>query len=203
MFKNISYRENVDNYSRANIPNQKVFYGANSRETTYAELMPTWLKNSEIGTELIVTIGVWEITNNVWMGIIPDRDNIQFKPFYEKQDPITKEYWDFISKYFRMHEFELPSVYKFTSAYCNALLSKARKNNLDLNGIMFTSVQYKNGWNIAMPSKFADKNLSLVDVFKEHFIKIGMHGNLPEYINNPSEFVKANLDRTLKKINWI
>ena len=76
-----------------------------------------------------------------------------------KSDNVFKKYWGYINTFFRTQGFYQPNIYKFTSAFCNALLHNSRIMRENIDGILYTSLQDTSGWNLAISSKFVDENL--------------------------------------------
>ncbi|MFA6980960.1 MAG: RES domain-containing protein [Ignavibacteriaceae bacterium] len=199
------------NYSRANKPCQQVFYCSDNFGTTLTELLPYWSKDLKIGDSFAITISQWAFKREIYVACIPDFSNVRLMKILEnkidfKEDATLLKYWDYINSFFRAQGFNQPSIYKFTSAFCNALMRNSQIMGEEINGILYTSVQdiTTQGWNLAILPEFADENLEIKSVFKIHLRKQGLDKGKPVYDNylNPEPVFCKNLDYTLNKIIW-
>ncbi len=210
LFSDLSYPQakDVKTYSRANKPGQQVFYASDNYATNLTELLPFWLKEIPLGESFSVTTGIWGFTKSIIVAVIPDISNERMMPFIEKiselsQESIIKDYWTYINSFFKAQGFYEPSVYKFTSAFCNALLHNLRLSGIQVDGVLYTSVQDPSGWNIATTPESVDSNLFLKDVVK-HFIKKNDFKNgKPVYDNLSGAVNPKKLDTSLNKIIWL
>lgn len=212
-FSDLSYpdKKYILDYSRANKPLQQVFYCSDSFGTTLTELLPSWSKDFEIGESFAVTIGEWNFTSEITVACIPDFDNVRLmKLLYNKidfkNDTSLMKYWEFINTFFRAQGLHQPNVYKFTSAFCNALMSNAQVKGVNIDGIMYTSIQdlTLQGWNLAISPKFVDDNLKLNKVSKFILRKSDYKNGMPTYDNNlnPEPVFAKILDYKSEKILW-
>lgn len=212
-FSDLSYPDKkfILNYSRANKPGQQVFYCSDSFGTTLTELLPKWSKDFEIGESFTVTISEWNFMNEITIACIPDFDNARLMKLLNNKidfesDAALMKYWEFINTFFRAQGLNQPNVYKFTSAFCNALLSNTQVMGEKVNGIMYTSIQdlTLQGWNLAISPKFVEKNLKLKKVLKLILQKSGYKNGMPTYDNNlnPEPVFAKKLNYKLEKILW-
>ena len=212
-FSDLSYPDKkfILKYSRANKPGQQVFYCSDSFGTTLTELLPYWSKNLKTGDTFVVTISQWIFMSGIYVACIPDFNNVRLMTLLErkidfKNDTTLLKYWEFINSFFRAQGLNQPNIYKFTSAFCNALLRNSEVMGEDINGIMYTSIQdlTVQGWNLAISPKFADVNLKLKSVSKFLLRKSGITNGNPTYDNflNPEPVFAKQLDFTSGKIIW-
>jgi hypothetical protein len=197
----------VTEYSRANKPGQSLFYCADNYTTTYAELMPVWLSNVAIGQEFNVALSFWRNEKPLSVAIIPDSNNPRLEEYFRVVQSIklTKEellYWDYINSYFSAQGFHNKSVYKFTAAYCNAIFDLSRHNNSPIDGILYTSVQDRVGWNIVLSPASANRCLHLTDISQHHFMRLPDNGNMPQYQETYKPNTPKSIDATNDIIIW-
>jgi hypothetical protein len=173
-------------YSRANKHGQSIFYCSDNYKTTYAELMPYWLSSVLEGQQYDVALSFWKIQRPITIAIIPDPKNPRMQELSAaiQSFKLTKEdllYWDYINSYFSAQGIGNPSVYKFTSAYCNAIFDLSYHNVSPIDGILYTSVQDSIGWNIALLPSSAKKCLHLEEISQHHFQRLPSSGVKPYY----------------------
>jgi len=199
--------KDVKMYSRANKPGQQIFYASDNYATNFTELLPFWSKDIPLGEPFSVTTGIWGFSKSIMVSVIPDISNERMQPFIEKisehgQDSIIQDYWSYINSFFKAQGFFEPSVYKFTSAFCNALLHNLRLRGIQAYGVLYTSVQDPSGWNLAITPEAVDSSLFLKDVIK-HSIKMNDFRNgKPVYDNFSGAVNPQMLDTSLNKIIW-
>lgn len=147
-FSDLSYPDKkfIPNYSRANKPGQQVFYCSDSFETTLAELLPYWSKDLKIGDTFAITVGQWIFMKKIYVACIPDFENVRLMTVLEskidfKNDTALMKYWEFINSFLRAQGLNQSNIYKFTSAFCNSVLTNSQVMGEDINGIMYTSIQ--------------------------------------------------------------
>lgn len=210
-FEELSYpdKKYITTYSRANIPGQQLFYISDNIETTIAELLPSWSKDLKIGDQFAITTGEWGFKKEMRVCIIPDFNNDRLKSLLIKSidwdaEKSLSSYWEFINSFFRAQGITDPNVYKFTSAFCNALFHNSSVLGENVSGILYTSVQHSEGWNLAVLPKFVDDNLELKRVFKLFLRKQGVSNGKPDYDNfvSPTPIFPKSLDFALRKIIW-
>lgn len=210
-FSDLTYplQKYVSRYSRANKPGQQIFYSSDNIDTNITELMPYWSKDLEIGDKFSITVGKWIFKKEINVAIIPDFSNERMMEFLNKLPSLKDgtpewEYWEFINTFFRVQGFYQPNIYKFTSAFCNALIKNSQIFGASIDGIMYTSVKDPSGWNLAISPKFVDENMELSKVFKLFLSKTGIVNGKPLYNNfqTPDPILPKMLDFDLKKIIW-
>lgn len=212
-FNELSYPDKkfITKFSRANKPGQQLFYISDNFITTIAELMPYWSKDLNVGDIFPVTVGQWYLKKAIYVACIPDYNNDRLKSILEKklldlkQGTIVWEYWEYINSFFRSQGFYQPNIYKFTSAFCNAIIHNSQIMGENIDGILYTSTQYTAGWNLAIFPKFVDEYLELKSVFKLHIRKQGFSADgKPIYDNfkNPEPVFPKEIDFLKQKIIW-
>ncbi len=196
---------NVKNFSRANRPGQIVFYGSDSINTNLTELMPYWLENIQIGQKIYVTHGEWKVVEDIRVLIIPDYSNSKMVQLTEKINQLIgseeeKMLIDYINKLFRINTIENKNIYKITSAFCNVIRCFAERKNESIDGIMYTSVQDRIGFNLALNTNVVDSNkIQLAKVGKQSFKKIN---NKPLYIEINNITMASHVDHVNGRILW-
>ncbi len=211
-FSDLSYPEKyILKYSRANKPGQQIFCCSDSYGTTLTELLPYWSKDLKIGDTFSITISQWIFLKEIYVACIPDFENVRLMTLLEKKidfknDITLMKYWEFINSFFRAQGLYQPNIYKFSSAFCNALFNNSQVMGEDINGIIYTSVQdlTVKGWNLAISPKFVDENLKLKNVSKFILQKgVGNNGK-PSNNNfsNPEPVFAKHLDFKSGKIIW-
>lgn len=197
----------VKSYSRANKPFQSVFYASDLWETNIAELKPFLLKQIAIGDIIWVTQTEWKQLEDLNLTIIPDFKNPKMIELINKyvSDGLSKDQLQFlvlINQYFRqpvISNIENSQTYKVTSAFCNALISESIRNNNQIDGILYTSVENKTGFNIVLSSNIVEqKKLKLKSVVK-HFLRKCSETEFDNFIkpNMPTKIDDEN-----NKIIW-
>jgi hypothetical protein len=197
----------VTAYSRANKPGQSLFYCSDNYKTTFAELMPVWLSSVNEGQPFDVTLSFWQIENPLLIAIIPDPGNPRMLDLFKAIEPLLQSaedrlYWDYINSFFAAQGFGNPSVYKFTSAYCNAIFDLSNHNNSPIDGILYTSVQDKIGWNIALVPSAIKRCLQLSDISQHHFVKLKGGGAKPQYQETYAPVAPKTIDNSNGLIVW-
>lgn len=202
-------RNCVKKYSRVNTPIQQVFYCSDNYEANITKLMPYWLEEIEIGETFAITTSVWQLKKSLPVAIIPDFENDQLMNLLKllpklNQGTIEREYWDYINSFFRLQGFYQPDIYKFTSAFCNAIIKNYNSSDEVIHGILYTSIQHLEAWNLAISTDYVDESLELKDVFKMYITKRGIKNGKPEYDNfRFSKQIQAkHLDNLNQKIIW-
>ena len=197
-------------YGRANSPNQEVFYGSESPETTFQELVPSWNNNKALtfGQTFSVILGIWRLKKGINSIAIPDFKNKKMMKYLRgihkiKEGTAEREYFDLINENFQKQGVTDPYIYKFTSAYCNASIAKAKKIGNLVEGVLYTSLQDtrdKKGWNLAIYPEYVDHYLELVEVHKFHVLRNADQNGMPNYTQ--SHIADAKLDPDDRKIIW-
>jgi hypothetical protein len=197
----------LTNYSRANKPFQQIFYGSDNFATTLAELLPYWGQKHKTNDVFYVTTSHWELLSDVSVGIIPDEANERLMQLLRSArtpviTPANMEHWKSVNNYFRAQGVTDTTIYKFTSAYCNALVHNALKVGFHIDGILYTSTQDTSGWNLALSPVVADKCLVL-----RHVIKHSMHmdqptNGRPNYDNFTPPVQPLSIDHRHRLIKW-
>ena len=106
----------------------------------------------------------------------------------------------FINQLFNENTFYNKRIYKITSAYCNAIKLYFDSSNERIDGILYTSAQDKNGWNVALePHVMENEMIRFENAFK-HFIK--KIDSTPSYDNKIKPQAPKEIDYQNKKIIW-
>ncbi len=208
-FEDLSYppAECVNSYSRANRPQQQVFYASDNFATTLAEMMPYWSKGFDVGDIFPMTSGMWELEQDLLVTIIPDLVNQRLMEQLAKSSASRAiaadlNYWNYINTFFHGQGFNDNRFYKVTSAFCNSLIQNATTFGEKIGGVLYTSAQDPTGWNLALAPTVADNCLTLIHVAK-HFIRKGKRSNgKPSYDNYIKAVVAKSLDYRNRQIKW-
>lgn len=208
-FKDLSYppTEVIKEYSRANIPFEQMFYASDGYETNLTELLPYWSSLVDEGDSIAVTIGFWQLDIDILVGIIPDLENKNLMNFISESQ-FSKEFyrniddWGEINKYFRGQGFFDKNIYKFSSAYCKAVIENIKLLGDNAQGVLYTSVQNADGWNLALNPKLVDEHLHLVRVGKQLIRRNRDENGRPSYDNFQTPRIARELDQENHKIIW-
>lgn len=197
--------EHIRSYSRCNKPGQQVFYASDSYETTLAELLPLWSKDIPIGELFFVTTGKWKLIEDITVSVIPDFTNERMKIFMSKVPDNKYEYninyWGYINSFFKSPD-DTAIKYKFTSAFCNAMIHNSNLMGNKVEGVLYTSVQDASGWNIAIEPGAAKSKLVLKDVIKHSLKKNGFKNRKAVYDNFSGAISPIAVDEKLERIIW-
>lgn len=175
----------VVNYARANKPRQSLFYGSDSRPTSYAEFKACILDDVALNEEVTFTIGKWRVDEDLKLALVlnpainydsnilnrhkqalilkineqPDEQRAGFKKFYQY----------FGDKYAQLSE-NSDSDYLITCAYSNIIFSEA-----NCDGIIYPSSQLtgnSQGMNVVLKEEVAKfKKIKLEFVLADRFVK--------------------------------
>ncbi len=208
-FKDLSYppKEVIKGYSRVNRPFEQIFYASDSHETNLIELLPYWSSLVNEGDTIAVTIGFWQLDVDILVGIIPDLENKSLMDFI-KESQFSKDFirniddWKEINRYFKAQGFYDNNIYKFSSAFCKAVIENIKLLGDSAQGVLYTSVQNKVGWNIALNPNFVDKHLHLVRVGKQLIRRNRDENGRPSYDNFQTPIIARVLDKKNRKIIW-
>lgn len=210
-FDDLSYppKELIKDFSRANKPHEQKFYASDRYETNLTELLPFWISIIEEGKLLSVTTSFWELQKEMFVGIIPDLKNQNLMHFINTSgfsDNFKKdiEEWNTINRYFYAQGFYDKQIYIVSSAFSNSVILGIESLGDEAHGILYTSVQNRDGWNLAVNPNFVDNHIKLVKVVK-HFIRRGPDKNQKPTYNNfnvPEPRTPKKLDNDSKTIYW-
>ena len=208
-FGDISYppQERVIGYSRANKPLQQVFYASDNFGTALTELMPYWSGRFNVGDKFAVTSGLWMLKTDIHLAIIPDLANERLMEFLSKSPALRTltadaEYWEFVNSYFKAQGILNAGIYKFTSAFCNALINNVTTLGDKVAGILYTSAQDPTGWNVALTPQIVDECLSMNNVVKHIIQRDGTRNGKPTYNNFATPVIAKSLDHSTENISW-
>ncbi len=207
LINDLSYppKELVKDFSRLNKPYQSLFYASESYDACLSEMIHFWLDLFKEGEIFTVTIGRWMVKSDLKLLIIPDMNNSnEFnRVILSHLNSSDIEFWNYISEKFKTSTKIDKNIYIFTSAFANALLQNASGQNLDIDGIIYSSVQSSLNINIALNTLRIDaENIIPVEFAEIHVQKISPANNgLPRYIEiGDRKYGTANLKN--KFIQW-
>ena len=198
--------ECVTTFGRANKPSQSVFYCSDSWITPITELMPLWYQSKNAGDKFLITISEWKVIKELNVILIPDFYNDKMNPFtdtLQNKENISNEqltFLYFINQTFRKDTSNDKHIYKVTSAFCNILkmyYEKCLREKMD--GVLYTSVQDKIGWNLALEEHVIKERMIILDRVFEQIIE---KTNKKEYNNYIEPNSCKELDFENKKIIW-
>ncbi len=155
----------VKNYSRANIPFQSMLYVSDMPETNLAELKLFLSTPLDIGDIIEVTQVQFEQIEDLKIVIVPDSQNARMsklvKGFTSGLPENQIVFWNYINHFFRKPINPIndnTKTYQVTSAFCNAMWAESCRNKKDLDGILYTSVEYTSGFNLVLAPDLIQKN---------------------------------------------
>jgi hypothetical protein len=159
--------QHVTNYARANKIGQSVFYGSDRRPTSYAEFMEYLARESEIGSEIGMTISVWQVIDDLNLVLVLnpndtteteyvqshlDNYNTLLEDLDEDLREGTTAFYSYVGEKFAEIASENKDVYKITSAYSNLITEGA-----NIDGIIYPSVAFQSrGYNVALKPSVID-----------------------------------------------
>ncbi|MDD2304408.1 MAG: hypothetical protein PHP53_06915 [Prolixibacteraceae bacterium] len=208
-FKDLSYppRNKVYSFSRANKPSQNLFYISDQWITNLLELKLFWANDLLDDDIFWVTTGKWDLIEDISVVIIPDFSSDSMKSLNNLiNEELTQSQIDFlkfINSKFKEQAFKNSNVYKLTSAFCNSILYQNEKENINIDGILFTSVQGGGGLNLALNPRTIDlKKFRLNSVVKHLLRKTTGVDNKPVIDNFNTPIAALELDYANEKIIW-
>ncbi len=172
----VSYpkKELITKFSRLNRPSQGWFYASENEQTCLTEMLPYWMDDSKKGDVISVTLGKWEIINDLELIIIPDTNNINElnQSVLNQISALEIEFWDYISSKFKTSTKHDGNIYEFTSAFGNALWLNTKNQNNKADGFIYSSVQSPKNLNIALCTQNVDSgDLIPVEFIETQFLR--------------------------------
>ncbi len=172
----------VKSFARCNRPYQSIFYASENRPTSYLELINTWANTSKHGDKVIVSIGEWELLEEMHGVVILSpfkhervsdferHHGERFDSFLDQQEPAIKEasivFYDYINKKFKAIAYSDLKTYIITSAFSNVALQRTSSMACC---IIYPSVPYKGkGINYAIRSDYVNR-MKLKNVLRNTF----------------------------------
>lgn len=174
----------VKYFARCNRPHQSVFYCAEDRQTSYAELVEYWVEEKTKEPKLFVSVGKWKLKKTMKAVIVttPDASN-RISKFDKQHGPALDEFiyrqtderkealimfYRYLWDKFRKPAKSDPKTYLITTAYSNIVLMQT---SLGLNAIYYPSVPLNGqGINFAINSEFVNyENLEPLAFFRTEF----------------------------------
>lgn len=208
-------RHIVKDFARCNRPFQSKFYGAETRPTSFVELVEYWSETKAIGEILYVTIGLWVTKKSLFAIIVttPDIENrtSDFDKHHGKAlDNFIGQYegefkeamivfYRFLFERFRNPAKHNPLTYIITSAYCNLALAEAEGR---VNCISYPSVPFGGeGINFAINSDFVKtENIELQNIMCNELTISETEDKKHSFIESNFWYAKQILNN--KKIVW-
>nr|WP_319272363.1 RES domain-containing protein [uncultured Draconibacterium sp.] len=190
---NIKDLEGIKYYGRANERKQSIFYCSDDQITAAFEVSHISRKNERPKIE-IITIGVWEVKEELRLGVVPIHAKIKgvnriankiYENYQELNINFKKDGIDipinllnFISDEFVSNANEMESNYLISCAFANYMFDSTGydsyyKRDISLDGILYTSVQYeREGMNLALKDEVVNNSkIELVKAFRRTSIK--------------------------------
>lgn len=204
----VSYpqKKHVKEFSRLNRPGQNLFYASESIDSCLTEMLPFWFDTFKTGDKITVTLGLWIVKSDIKLLIIPETENLT--PLNTKVISEMKlhdiEFWDYISQKFKTSTSQDKDIYEFTSAFGNSLWLNAKKEKMNVDGFIYSSVQSKNNINIALDPQVVDsEKLVLTELMEIKFKRTGLNEKgLPVY-RQIGKKKNGRINSVNKKIDWI
>ena len=176
--------EFVKNFARCNRPFQSTFYCSETRPTSFMELVEYWADTKEIGDQLKVTLGLWELKKNINTIIVTSPDSEKRESEFDKEHGTAFD--SMLAKYngeelesqklfyrFLFYKFRKPAkndikTYVITSAYCNVAYMLT---NGGADALYYPSVPFQgNGINLCINRDFFNlENLKLKSATRYEF----------------------------------
>ncbi len=183
----ISYPPNtyINDFSRANRPNQKLFYASDSEIACLAEMIPLWNRVLSGQEKYKVTSSLWKTTDMLNMIVIPNRNSTSDynKIIIKKMKEIEQDFWEYITNKFKTTTLDDEYIYEFTSAFSNALRINAHNQGFKVDGIIYSNVLLDEYINIALLPEIIDsQKLIPFEIVELEFIKNNQGNNVsPNY----------------------
>ncbi len=165
----LSYRkeEEVKKFGRVNRPFQVYFYASDNANTCLSEL--NWKIKMEIEQkkEIAITIGQWTFQRDLNICVIPDWENKTMNSFIEKIDSLKTLSLENINILKGINELILTeddnsNIHQVTSAFCNVIVYDSIKQDINIDGFLYTSVKDRIGYNLALFPELIDNKNSLL-----------------------------------------
>ncbi len=203
----ITPRNYVREFARCNRPYQSIFYCSENRPTSFMELLEYWAATKKFGDKLWITIGRWQVLNdlNLIMVTSPDKSkrvsefdkfhgdgyDLHLKDRSDEEKEFSAIFFEYMFEKFRKPAKNDLKTYVITTAYSNLALLQAK----DLaDGITYPSVPFGGqGTNMAVKESYLP-NLKLT------------HAMWTEFEITPTEEGKHNFTESksilTEKINY-
>ncbi len=196
----------IKNYSRANTPFQSVLYVSDNWKTNLAELKLFFLKDLAVGDVIWVTQIQFSQIQDLNIIILPDFENEKMNKFIDKIKSECSEteynFWKFINSFFSkaIKPTENNSkIYQLTSAFCNAFRAESRRSQRKIDGIMYTSVEDKKGFNLVLnPNVIKERKIVPKSILKRFLCK----SSDTEFYEVKNFDAPINIDFNKNKIEW-
>jgi len=203
--ENVQYPKSSPYFSRIGKPNQIWFYISDGWKASLTEMLPSWYKKIKPGENIKVIISTWQIRQDINVLIIPDLDKINnVSNALNLDSHYNSDFWKLICRKFQSTTLEDKNIYEFTSAFANALITRAQYEGKPVDGIFYPSVQYKQESNVALiPSVVDNEKIILKDLLRTecHKSRILTVQGLPSY-ETVLEPVRGYFEPHKDEITW-
>lgn len=207
----LSYRTdilNINNFGRSNESGQGLFYcNDNKNQITGIAEIVTILRGNEESEEEVLTIGAWDVKENLRLAVIlPSNGTIsKNKEFDEMKDCFNqfedspefedlKNLLEYLANEYTLDIEKHNSNYKISCAYSMYI----KEHFPEVDGIMYASVKSEHqGINIVLWPEVVDEKLEFVGARKSVFKKFKHSTFVEEQIRENTEYNREN-----DLINW-
>jgi hypothetical protein len=185
----------VIDYARANKPRQVLFYGSETRPTSYLEFASKLAETTPFGHEVLITVGAWELQKDIQLVLVynpnAQRDNkynqfhgAAFDEFIQKTPEAlrkgTTKFFEFIGNKYGEQVKDGSKSYLITCAYSNIVFAYDQSD-----GIMYPSVPLGgDGFNVALKNNvILGKQLKLESARVDKFKAVQQENVKHEFVN--------------------
>lgn len=208
-FKDFRYPPTTSGFSRIGAPGQIWFYGSEDYETCLMEMLPFWMNDYDLGSEIRVTFGWWQIRERLNLLILPDFSlktevSRQVK-LCEYYSPEEQHIWEQINKYFHLSTNVKPAVYQLTSALVSSMLIRLDLDKTKIDGVLYPSAQRGERSNIALTKDAIDKDNVFLNRTADGIFKKANELNangLPSY-SGPFNTRSGNFNHQKRTVTWM
>lgn len=194
---NISYRKdiyNINEFGRSNEPCQSIFYSCDNEHVSFFETTHFHKKNENIESE-IMTVGIWEVQEEIRVAHIPSNDSIKglnktvdglqetlenlINKFLYKNSDLYKKVINLFSTEYTREADDDDTNYLISCAFSNYIYDHYGydtylKKPVQVEGILYPSVTLRTeGMNIAIkPDVINNGKLKLVNAVRRKLEKV-------------------------------
>jgi hypothetical protein len=208
-FKDFRYPPVTNGFSRIGTPGQIWFYGSENYETCLMEMLPFWIHEYQLGSEIRVTFGWWQIRERLNLLVFPDfslktevSKQLKLSEYYS---PEEQQVWEQLDKYFYLPTNVQQDVYQLTSALVSSMLLRLDIDNTKIDGILYPSAQQGERSNIALTKEAVDRNHVLLNKTVDGIFKKAnklKENGLPSYAG-PFNTRSGNFNHEKRTVTWI
>lgn len=205
--ENVQYPKESKSYSRIGKPGQVWFYISDDINATYAEMLPIWLKNKGYGETFYTVVSIWQVREPIRVLIIPDFTNANENCKVANLEPYKEHinFWKHVVCRFSENSVDNESVYEFTSAFANSLITRSNIEGQNIKGIFYPSVQMLEKSNLALlPSVVDTDEIVLIKLAKIEYQKnriLNIRGK-PKY-RPVGEYTYGYYDSDMDAFKWV